>query len=252
MNINKWNKLNSERKVRRFRDKLLAAELNKTDELIEIISNMISWINNDDAIELEFPNYDIYDEYRIQNLLAKTEAYLNINLREHNLQVKTFDGERNVKKLPIKVFLNGLRSAFNVGSIIRTSEAFGVEEILLEGYTPGIENPKVQQTSMETYKHMKITRVEDGKSELEKLKEKGYKILAFELTNQSILLNEFEINQPCVIMMGNEALGLEKKYIELADSVLEIPLNGWKNSLNVSSAFAIGVYDISIKLGRKE
>jgi tRNA G18 (ribose-2'-O)-methylase SpoU len=253
MNQKKWNKLNPERKIRRFRDRLLEAEKvlmdsNLSDEQEKIINNMLNWINIDSEIEISFSNDNLKDQFYIQRLLTRTEEYLKINQREHNLQIKTFDGKREIKKFPIKVFLNSLRSAFNVGSIIRSSEAFGVDEIILQGYTPGIENTKVRQTSMDTYKHIKISRCENGFEAISDLKRAGYKILAFELTNKSIPLNEFNISQPCVILMGNEALGLEKKYIEQADATLEIPLRGWKNSLNVASAFAIGIYDISTKL----
>ncbi len=248
MSLKKWKNLNPERKIRRLRDKLLLLETNYDEETHETVSEMINIINKDPEIKLNLSYAEEKNKFEIQRLLAETEKYLNINISDMNLCIKTEDGKRKIKKLPIKVFLNGLRSAFNAGSIIRTCEAFGVEEIILEGYTPGKENRKVCQTSMGTHEKIKIMRTCDGIEKIEELKKSGYRILALELTSKSIPLNEYNNTSPCVIMLGNEALGLEKKYLQKADAVLEIPLRGWKNSLNVASAFAIAAYDISLKI----
>ena len=77
------------------------------------------------------------------------------------------------------------------------------------------------------------------------LKKDGFIIYALETTTHSIDISKTEFDKPCALILGNEALGISEKTLKLADGIIQIPLSGWKNSLNVGVCTAICCYEIS-------
>jgi 23S rRNA (guanosine2251-2'-O)-methyltransferase len=78
---------------------------------------------------------------------------------------------------------------------------------------------------------------------LMELKQKGYHLYALETSSDAISLLEVKITSPAALVVGNEALGLTEEILEICDDIIEIPVYGWKNSLNVSVAFAVCGYE---------
>jgi len=154
------------------------------------------------------------------------------------------------------VILHNVRSLHNVGSIFRTADAAGVEKIYLCGITPapvdrfGKIRPQFAKVSLGAEKFVKwdaSTRSAQGIAKLiEKLKKDNYKIFAVEQDKNSIpyyKISRFQIQDSrfCLIL-GNEIRGLPKSILNRADKVLEIPMRGKKESLNVAVAFGIIVF----------
>ncbi len=154
------------------------------------------------------------------------------------------------KKLPVVLILDNLRSAFNVGSILRTAECFNITEIAFCGVTPNHENPKVQKTSMGCCDFTKNLIFSTTIEAISNYRKQNYKIFAMETTTKSLPIENIPVDFPIALILGNEALGIASTTLEQCDNIFQIPLQGWKNSLNVSVCCGIALYEISKKFLR--
>ncbi|MFO7895322.1 MAG: TrmH family RNA methyltransferase [Candidatus Cloacimonadales bacterium] len=168
--------------------------------------------------------------------------------RDHELLIKQADGEREVQKKPIYLVLSDLRSAFNIGSIFRSAECFGVSEILLVGYTAGAENQKVIKTSMNCTKRVASKHFSSLQLAVEYLKRQNVTIYGLETVQGASAISDEKMRFPAAFVLGNEALGLPAESLQLTDKILQISLSGWKNSLNVGVTAAICCYEASRQL----
>ncbi len=151
------------------------------------------------------------------------------------------------------VVAHNIRSLFNVGSLFRTADAFSVSKIYLTGYTPTPElfkhKVKISKTALGAEEFVpwehKISPVRLVK-EL-KLKHPKIQVVALEnnIKGKTIKLNKFKPKFPLVLILGEEVGGVEKALLKLCDRVVEIPMFGQKESLNVSVAFGVAAYEIS-------
>jgi tRNA(Leu) C34 or U34 (ribose-2'-O)-methylase TrmL len=150
------------------------------------------------------------------------------------------DGDRDAplcKPMPYAVLVHNLRSAFNVGSIFRTADCFGFEEINLSGYTPGIEHPALKSAARGCETWLKSRRWESPLDCINFYNEQGYQIIALETGGESI--NNFKWSQKFLLVIGNEELGIAKELLDKCNSIISITMKGRKASLNVSCAFAV-------------
>ena len=157
-----------------------------------------------------------------------------IHVKEHNFlpQVRHLDALSNEPFLPIDIYLDRLRSAHNIGSIIRTTEAFRLGEIHFSEMTPYIYHKKVKSAAMGT--DTLVTCHE--KTPLSKLRRP---LIALETHDEATSIYDYTFPSECTLLIGNEEYGLSHQSLEAADITLQIPLIGSKNSLNVACAFAI-------------
>ncbi len=160
------------------------------------------------------------------------------------IKIKTADSPLNKKIYPLTLLLHNLRSAFNVGAIIRSAECFGVEKVIFTGHSPLPDHPKVIQTSMNTHSQICWEKSDSIKDVILKYRNEGYTIYALETAEPSVSLNTHHFQGKILLIAGNEALGIEKEVLGQVDHILQIPLHGWKNSLNVGTATAIACYEI--------
>jgi 23S rRNA (guanosine2251-2'-O)-methyltransferase len=149
------------------------------------------------------------------------------------------------------VVLDNVRSIFNTGSIFRTADALGAEKIYLCGLTPspldklGRVRPKFIKTSLGSERSVPFEKQTSTIRTLSKLKKDGYKILAIELDSKSIPYYKFRPkNEKYVLVVGHEVRGLSQAVLKKADKILEIPMAGMKESLNVAIAFSVVVYEL--------
>lgn len=140
------------------------------------------------------------------------------------------------------VALDNIRSAQNVGAIFRTADAAGVGRILLAGYTPapfdrfGRVQPAIAKTSLGATSAVLWEQVDDDAfiHTLQQLQQEGYQVVAVEQSPGSVSLYEYQRPEDIVYVLGNEIDGVSHGVLELADVILEIPMAGMKESLNVS------------------
>ncbi|MGE0197961.1 MAG: TrmH family RNA methyltransferase [Simkaniaceae bacterium] len=154
-----------------------------------------------------------------------------VSIKEHNLLVKRLDHLSQVPYGSIGVYLENLRSAYNVGNILRTVEAFRLGPVYFSPNTPFVDHPKVIKTAMGVASHVPCERKELGTL--------PHPRIALETVENAPSLFAFDFPKSFTLLIGNEEYGLSQKALEEADHVLQIPLLGSKNSLNVASAFAI-------------
>ncbi len=149
------------------------------------------------------------------------------------------------------VILHNIRSLYNVGSIFRTADAAGVEKIYLCGITPSpvdvFNKPRQQLTkvSLGAEHYVKWERVKATSKLIDELKKENYKIFAVEQSKKSIpyfKLKTKSSKPKTALILGNEIKGLPKSILKKADKILEIPMKGKKESLNVAVAFGIVVF----------
>jgi 23S rRNA (guanosine2251-2'-O)-methyltransferase len=147
------------------------------------------------------------------------------------------------------IILDNLRSALNVGSVIRTCDALGIRDVYFCGITPSPENSKVLKTSLGAEKNV-VAHVGHSTFETaQKLKRKGIQIIALELTEGAVDVDNFEPSPNCALVIGNEVSGVSHDILALADQVAMIPMKGTKESLNVAVAFGIAAYTLVHKKG---
>jgi tRNA G18 (ribose-2'-O)-methylase SpoU len=164
---------------------------------------------------------------------------------ETNFHVRSFDAAipleeyGALEKNPLYIILDNLRSAFNVGSIFRLCDAMRVSGLFLCGYTAFPPHVKLDKTSLGTIDYVPWKKFDTTAEAVTYLKSKGVAVWAAETTSFSIPYTEAKYPSPLGIVFGNEALGVSRDVLDLCDSLVEIPLYGFKNSINVAASCAV-------------
>lgn len=140
--------------------------------------------------------------------------------------------------------MDNVRSAWNVGSILRSADGFGFSHAYLCGITPTPEVDAVQKTALGAEEYVTWSYHHDAIKLVKGLKKEGWTILALEEDERSIALSKgkkLTVNKT-VLIAGNEVTGIDPELLVLADSILYIPMRGQKRSFNVANAFSIAAY----------
>ena len=161
------------------------------------------------------------------------------------LNRKSVEEFKEADKIPVIAVLENIRSAYNVGSVFRTADAFLLQGIYICGYTAYPPHKEIKKTALGAedtvlWKHFK--KIGDA---IDDLKAEGYKVYAVEQAAGSLLLNELKLaDEKVAVVFGNEVTGVEQSTIELCDGCIEIPQLGMKHSLNISVAAGIVLWEI--------
>ena len=164
----------------------------------------------------------------------------------------SLDTIHTVKKLPVIVLLNSIRSSYNVGSIFRTSDGAMIEKLILCGYTPhppidseNTGNKDVLKTALGSTDSVKWEYIKSPIETILSLKKQGIKICALELTeNSKPYYNANQYEYPLCLVVGNEITGISQEVLDLCDYSIEIPQYGIKQSLNVAVAYGIAIFEL--------
>ena len=141
--------------------------------------------------------------------------------------------------------LHNILSLYNVGSMFRTADGAGVSKLYLTGYTGFPPRKEIAKTALGAEESVAWERYRQIGRLITKLKKRGYLIVAVENKRKNIKIAkyyQFQTKIPIVLIFGNEVRGLSKRVLKKADVILEIPMRGQKESLNVSVAFGIIAY----------
>ncbi|MEB2330492.1 MAG: TrmH family RNA methyltransferase [Ignavibacteriaceae bacterium] len=150
---------------------------------------------------------------------------------------------------PISVLCDNIRSIFNVGAIFRTSDAILAEKIWLTGYTPYPPRKEIEKVALGATRTVHWEYVKNPIEVIDKLKSFGVKIAVLEQTNKRNTIWDVKTDDfPICLVLGNEISGVAEGIIRRADLSYEIPMFGFKQSLNVSVAFGIAAYSLLRKL----
>ena len=145
----------------------------------------------------------------------------------------------------IAVLLHNIRSTHNVGSIFRTSDAAGVSKIYLSGFTSmptdrfGRAKKNIAKTALGAQIFVPWEYATSSAKVISRLKREGWKIVGVEQDSHARDYRRFKIKRPTVFIFGNEVRGIPKSVRAQCDALIEIPMRGRKESLNVSVAAGI-------------
>ncbi|MEP0545358.1 MAG: RNA methyltransferase [Rhodothermales bacterium] len=146
---------------------------------------------------------------------------------------------------PVDVVLDNIRSAYNVGSILRTADAAGVRHVYITGYTPPPDHHRVAKTALGAEHTVPWTHAPDPLALLDRLRADGVTLAALEQTDTPTDIGAITRAQfPLAFVLGNEVKGVQQAILDRCDLALEIPQYGAKHSLNVSVAFGIAAFGL--------
>ena len=154
------------------------------------------------------------------------------------------DEVKTIKRFPITVIAENIRSLYNVGSIFRTSDGSLIEKLYLCGYTGYPPRKEIDKTALGSVDSVPWVHHEDPVDIARKLKDAGYHITALEHTSGSRPYNECDYTFPQCIVIGNKVEGVSEELLSCCDSAIEIPMYGLKQSLNVAVAYGIISYHL--------
>ena len=142
------------------------------------------------------------------------------------------------------VVLDGLRSGENVGSVLRSVETAGAGRVICCGTTPAPPTPAVLRAAMGCADLVTVERAPSTLETVSALRRDGFVVWACETTERSVNLFDTPPPRPLALVFGHEEFGVSVDVLEACDAVVEIPVYGLKNSLNVANAVAVALFDV--------
>lgn len=149
-------------------------------------------------------------------------------------------------KNSIIVVLENIRSAYNVGSVFRTADAFLVEAIYIIGYSAKPPHKEIKKTALGAEDTVEWKYFKTSAEAIEELKANQYKVYAVEQAEGSYKLHTagFRQNEKIAVVFGNEVTGVEQSTIHLCEGCIEIPQLGMKHSLNIATAVGVVLWEL--------
>ncbi|MGC4231760.1 MAG: RNA methyltransferase [Niabella sp.] len=167
-------------------------------------------------------------------------------LSMNELGRKSVDEVKASEKIPIVVVLENIRSAYNVGSVFRTSDAFLIEAIYITGYSARPPHKEIKKTALGAEESVSWKHFPNAGAAIDTLRNDGFKVYAVEQVENSTLLQNlrWEAHERIAIIFGNEVTGVEQSTIALCDGIVEIPQLGMKHSLNIATAAGVVLWEL--------
>jgi tRNA G18 (ribose-2'-O)-methylase SpoU len=156
----------------------------------------------------------------------------------------TADELKVMRRFPVSVLCENIRSLYNVGSIFRTSDGAGVEKLYLCGYTGYPPRAEIDKTALGSVESVSWEYRPNEFEVVHDLRKRGYRIVALEHTSLSVPFNRARYDFPLCLVLGNEVQGITDELLSLCDMAVDIPMHGLKQSLNVTVAYGIVVYHL--------
>lgn len=180
--------------------------------------------------------------------LVKTYEYLKQFLTEERLRkIENFAPESSDFVLPV---LEDVYQFRNAAAIVRSVEACGFHKVVAlqeeNNFEPNLKVTKGADTWVE------VEKLPRNMESFQKIKDKGYKIVAVSLENNAKMLPDYEITEPIALVFGTEMEGVSQEILDFADETLAIPMYGFTRSFNVSVAASICMYELKQKLMKSD
>mmetsp|Transcript_3049 Transcript_3049/g.8838 ORF Transcript_3049/g.8838 Transcript_3049/m.8838 type:complete len:352 (-) Transcript_3049:232-1287(-) len=164
-------------------------------------------------------------------------------LRNHDKSLAEADKDQK-QRFPLTIVLDNLRSAHNVGNILRLAEAARITNVILCGITPAPPNPKILKTALGAADYVPFEQAGSTLDVVRKLKKEGLAVWGIETTSQSTTI--WKVDMPTsgvAVILGNELVGVDAKVLKECDELICLPTHGVKNSLNVATCASVVVYE---------
>ncbi len=199
------------------------------------------------SCNLRFPlTNNALDSMKCVHCGSRVKVMANYN----NFVDKSLTNNNQVPFTKLEVILDNIRSAWNVGSIFRSSDAVGINKIYLCGISPTPDNEKVSKTSLGAEKAIAWEYHKNALELVKKMQDQNKQIWAIEraVNSQDLFdINDVVIKKDIVLVMGHEVGGVDPDILRIADKIVHLPMRGVKNSLNVATAFGVVGYFVKEK-----
>ncbi len=186
---------------------------------------------------------------RCPQCLGETRVVLKKSVWEENAAGRETKGKRDVALVAL---LDNIRSAWNVGSILRSAEGFGFDHAYLCGITPTPENEAVRKTSLGAENFIAWSHHKDAVKLAESLKAEGWKVFALEASERARDIRGMTRgdhrgtqNEKRVLAVGNEVTGVDPGLLDVCDEIFFIPMRGGKRSFNAAVAFSVAAFALT-------
>jgi tRNA G18 (ribose-2'-O)-methylase SpoU len=159
------------------------------------------------------------------------------------------EGTKAIKKNSIFIILDNVLDTYNVGSIFRLADAVAAEKVYLCGATETPPNTRIKKASINTWQWVEWEYLETAKDAIEtcRMNHVACHIVAVEQDKRSKPFYKVEYELPLAIVVGNESTGISKDVLDMADTIVELPMWGVNKSLNVMVSLGIVLYEITQK-----
>jgi tRNA G18 (ribose-2'-O)-methylase SpoU len=182
--------------------------------------------------------------------MGETSVVLNRQLNAETNVSYTNDEGRGERSKSVAVLLDNIRSAWNVGSILRSADGFGFHHAYLCGITPTADNEAVAKTALGAEDSVPWSYHKDAVRLVKGLKAEGWKIYGLEEDVRAVALdsggllpeNREQVRVRQILIVGNEITGVDPELLDLCDRIFFIPMRGEKRSFNVAIAFSVAAY----------
>ena len=192
----------------------------------------------------------IFAEYKIKTIKGFLIIFAQKRMRKlqnRELGRKSIAQFKKSKKSPFVIVLDNIRSQSNVGSVFRTADAFLTECIYLCGITSRPPHREIQKTALGATESVEWKYFKKTSEAISELKSRGYKIVGIEQAEESIDLEDFEVQKGVkyALIFGHEVNGVDQDVLNECDYVIEIPQFGTKHSFNIVVSAGIVLWELS-------
>jgi tRNA G18 (ribose-2'-O)-methylase SpoU len=149
-----------------------------------------------------------------------------------------------IRRLPVRILLDNVRSLYNVGAFFRTADAAGIEKLLLSGITGRPPKGAIAKTALGAEETVPWEHTWEPVPLLRSIREAGHEIAAIETSVHAVDLFDWAPRFPVCVVFGHEVEGVQPAISELCDTHVRIPMLGAKHSLNVATAGGVVVYEL--------
>lgn len=181
----------------------------------------------------------------IRRAEAEAAAYIRTCDEAHQAQVAA-----DLPRHPITLILDNVRSAYNVGSLLRTADTARCCEVIACGYTPRPPHPKIDKTAFAAAREVKVRHFPSTLAAVRAVQAEGTAVWAMETTGRSKVYTAVSVPPKVALVLGNEEVGVDPDVLDAVDELIEIPTFGRKNSLNVACAAPVVVFECLRQWGR--
>lgn len=179
--------------------------------------------------------------------IPEAEAMVHKNTESTHRQLSHRECQHTIEKFPVTVLVDDFDVPMNVGSVFRLCDALGVEKLYLTGASPLPSNRKVVKTSRSTEQYVDYEYRADAVGMVNDLKRSGYTIIGLEITSRSVDLRtiDFSRMEKICLIAGAEGTGIKQALLDCCDLTVHIAMRGINSSMNVATACAIALYEIT-------
>ncbi|MBU2650267.1 MAG: TrmH family RNA methyltransferase [Bacteroidetes bacterium] len=167
-------------------------------------------------------------------------------LANSELNRLSLEDYRNASKMPVIIILDNVRSLNNIGSVFRSADAFRVEAIYLCGITARPPHREISKTALGATESVKWKYFEETIQAVNELQKNGYRIVAIEQADDSIMLDKWnpDPEENIAVVFGHEVNGVQDNVVEGADLCVEIPQFGTKHSINIAVSAGMVIWQL--------